>query len=170
MGGGGREPEIERGVDAAVGEGGDLGRQAQDAAVEGGARDALGDGSELAAEREAVRDGLRGRGADLDGGPAAEAAKEHGDAARHLVEGDARVLVEGGGRIETAGEGMPELADGLFRLPGFDVEAAHARQPMTAVTRSSRPRLTSSSSVSGSIIAARIARSTGMPPAIRVAA
>ncbi len=125
MGGCGGEPEIERGVDAAVGEGGDLGRQAQDAAVEGGAGRALGDGPEAAAEREAVGDGLRGRGADLDGGAAAEAAEEDGHAPRHLVERDARVLVDGGGGVEAAGEGVPELADGFFRLPGFDVEAAH---------------------------------------------
>ncbi len=119
--------------------------------------------------RETVRPRLGHRGTQLDAAPAAETAKQHGKAGCHLVEHHCRGVV-GIGRVEPVDERMPDLADGLLGLPDIEVEPGHAPQPKTVITRSRRPCRTSSSSVSGSIMATRTARSSGRPPAISVAA
>src|SRR5690606_12903719 len=106
----------------------------------------------------------------LDRRIAAETAKDDLQPRGHVVEPHRRIG-KVRRRVEAGGEPVPDLADALLRLPRGDFEMSHGGpQPVTATTTSSRPRRISSSSVNGSIIAARMARSKPMPPAIRVAA
>src|SRR5690606_426266 len=98
----------------------------------------------------------------------------HAAAAAERAEHDAETAADGfeaGGGVGVAGiaartsdETVPLLANALL---GFE----HHRAPYPNVISATRVSacLTSSSSVSGSMIAARMARSSGMPSTIRLA-
>jgi len=170
MGRAGREPDIERGIRLARGEEREALGQAQRGAVEARTGGVFGLGAEAAAQPQPVARDLVAHRLDLDRRVAAQCAEEHCQPPAHLREVDAGSLVDALG-IQTAGEGVPQFPDAFFGFPWLEVDLArHRPHPNTAVTRSRSPALTSGSSVSGSIMAVSMARSTRMPPAISVAA
>ena len=204
-----RHPEVERAVRLNRRQQREARRQAQDAGLKARLRQRLGLGPQPPPPAEPVPADPVGAGAELDRVIPAEAPEQHREAPRHLGQGDPRGLVRGH-RVEARGPAVPQLADGLLRLPRLDLAPVQgcshfvlpkypgllnarktvrwtvfseegrgsgpgqspgpAVQPKTATTRSARPRFTSASSVSGSIIAADTARLRSMPPAISVAA
>ena len=104
-------------------------------------------------------------GGQSDAAIAAERPEHHAQAGADLVQRDGgfRVMLVAGA---AADQPMPRLTDCLFR---FEQGNHDASQPsVMSITRSNALRM-SGSSVSGSIMDARMARSMRMPAAIRVA-
>ena len=126
MGGGGGEPEVERGVGLARREHGEALGQAQRRAVEAGAGNAFGDSAEAAAEGQAVGAFLGGHRLDLDRGVAAQATEQDCQPSADLGQGDTGSVVNRGG-IETAGEGVPQFPDGFFGFPWLEARSVIAR-------------------------------------------
>ena len=101
---------------------------------------------------------------------AAKPAEKNGQPPANLVEADPGSFVDVWG-VQAAGISVPEFPDGFLGFPWLDFNHGHCLpHPNTAVTRSRSPFFTSASSDNGSIIAARIAFSSGIPLWMRVAA
>jgi hypothetical protein len=165
-----RQPEIMRRIVLSRRKGRQRLRHRQRFAIEGRLFLALLGMAEPAQEGAAV--GLRlGEGRlDLDAARAPQRPEHHAHAHLHVVEAHRRLGVVHIG-AERRHEAVPQGADGLLGLPGPEVQpVVHGDYPMVAATTSRSARFTSSSSVSGSIMASPMARSIPMPSWIRVAA
>ena len=169
MGGCRRQPQIQPLVILGPGKDRQFDRQPQGFRVEAGPGQVFALEGQAPAPGNAVAAGLQGDGLQFDIRRPAETPEQHGDAPAHGVEPDGGIG-EIRRRVHARGKQVPQLTHRLLGFPGRDLEMGHASYPVTARTRSKSPLRMSGSSVSGSIIAARMARSRSIPPATRVAA
>ena len=170
VGGAGSEPDIECRIGFAGRKHAKALGQAQCLAVETGTRHSL---LRVPSRRRKPRRWpgcFLGRRAQIHRRTAAQAAEQHRQPSADLREVDPGSMLTRGAsrRLASACQSFPT---DFLGFPWRDVDPGHRRpHPNTAVTRSRSPRFTSASSVSGSIMAARMARSTGMPRWMSVAA
>ncbi len=159
------QPLVQRLVVGAVGETVDLGGQFERGAVEPGSIQLLRAQTDLLEQGQPVVGSAGAAGRQPDAAIAAERPEHHAQAGADLVQryGGFRVMLIAGA---AADQPMPRLTDCFFR---FEQGNHDASQPsVMSMTRSNALRM-SGSSVSGSIMDARMARSMRIPAAIRVA-
>ena len=124
--GAGGKPDIERDIGIAIGKRTDTLGKSQNLAVEAWPCHALRTLAESATPRQTMHRALCRGGLYFDIARPTQAAKQNAQPSAGFLQSDGGV-VERSGRIELADKGMPELADALFRFPGFKAQPAHDR-------------------------------------------
>lgn len=116
-----REPEIEPNVSGAFWKLGEVGGQAQDLAIIAGPGNMFGGHRQPTAQAKPMPAFLGDHRLDLDGRVTAKPAEHHGNTGAHFLKRHPRDR-EIAPAIEPPGNPVPELANGLLRFPGNDLD------------------------------------------------